>query len=163
MEEHDELYLMSLAAGILVGVIYRCMNVRSPASLVALVGLLGIFIGEQIVQVSKKLLREPSNASRLASSWVSVRPPSSVVVTPRRPTIQASAIWASVWSASIAILAISYAISRPRSESEPLAPRRRHLRESKHPSASISHIGLAGMDKWTIGKASSYVFVLSGA
>ena len=62
MEEHDELYLMSLAAGILVGVIYGCMNVRSPASLVALVGLLGIFIGEQIVQescsVSRRTLRD---------------------------------------------------------------------------------------------------------
>ncbi len=44
-----KIYLMSLGAGLLVGVIYSLINVRSPAPpVVALVGLLGILIGEQL-------------------------------------------------------------------------------------------------------------------
>ena len=43
-----KIYLMSLSVGVLVGVIYSLLNVRSPAPpVVALVGLLGILIGEQ--------------------------------------------------------------------------------------------------------------------
>ncbi|WP_080745178.1 XapX domain-containing protein [Cupriavidus necator] len=43
-------YIVSLAAGILVGVIYAVINVRSPAPpAIALVGLLGMLVGEQIV------------------------------------------------------------------------------------------------------------------
>ncbi len=42
-------YLVSLALGTLCGVIYGLFNVRSPAPpLVALVGLLGILVGEQL-------------------------------------------------------------------------------------------------------------------
>ena len=42
-------YLVSLALGTLCGVIYGLFNVRSPAPpLVALVGLLGILLGEQL-------------------------------------------------------------------------------------------------------------------
>ena len=42
-------YLAALAVGLLVGVIYGLLRVRSPAPpLVALVGLLGILIGEQV-------------------------------------------------------------------------------------------------------------------
>ncbi|HEY4081492.1 MAG TPA: DUF1427 family protein [Burkholderiaceae bacterium] len=42
-------YLIALAVGLLVGVIYALLRVRSPAPpLVALVGLLGILVGEQI-------------------------------------------------------------------------------------------------------------------
>lgn len=54
-------YLMSLGAGILVGVIYRLIDVRSPAPpVVALVGLLGILVGEQIPVVARSLwLKEP--------------------------------------------------------------------------------------------------------
>jgi XapX domain-containing protein len=52
-----KIYLVSLGAGVLVGVIYSLLNVRSPAPpLVALVGLLGILVGEQIVPVGKHLL-----------------------------------------------------------------------------------------------------------
>jgi XapX domain-containing protein len=44
-------YLVSLAAGVLIGVIYGLLNVRSPAPpYVALLGLLGILLGEQAVQ-----------------------------------------------------------------------------------------------------------------
>ena len=42
-------YCVSLAAGVLVGVIYALLQVRSPAPpIIALVGLLGMVLGEQI-------------------------------------------------------------------------------------------------------------------
>ena len=51
------LYLASLGAGMLVGVIYSLINVRSPAPpVVALVGLLGILVGEQVIPAGKQLL-----------------------------------------------------------------------------------------------------------
>ena len=41
-----KLYVLSLAAGLLVGIVYSLIQVRSPAPpLVALVGLLGILVG----------------------------------------------------------------------------------------------------------------------
>lgn len=52
-----KLYILSLAVGVLVGVIYALLSVRSPAPpVVALLGLLGILIGEQIVPVAKRVL-----------------------------------------------------------------------------------------------------------
>ena len=52
-----KIYLLSLGAGVLVGVIYSLLNVRSPAPpLVALVGLLGILVGEQIVPVVRQII-----------------------------------------------------------------------------------------------------------
>ena len=52
-----KVYLLSLCVGVLVGVIYSLLNVRSPAPpLVALVGLLGILVGEQIIPVGKQML-----------------------------------------------------------------------------------------------------------
>ncbi|MDX2211323.1 MAG: XapX domain-containing protein [Sphingopyxis sp.] len=52
-----KIYLVALGAGLLVGVIYGLMNVRSPAPpIVALVGLLGILVGEQVVPLGKRLL-----------------------------------------------------------------------------------------------------------
>jgi len=52
-----KVYLLSLGAGLPVAVIYYLLNVRSPAPpLVALVGLLGILVGEQIVPVGKLLI-----------------------------------------------------------------------------------------------------------
>jgi XapX domain-containing protein len=43
-------YLISLAAGILVGMIYGVLKVKSPAPpTIALVGLLGILVGEVFV------------------------------------------------------------------------------------------------------------------
>jgi len=45
-----KLYLISLAVGLLVGGLYSLLGVKSPAPpAVALVGLLGILIGEQAV------------------------------------------------------------------------------------------------------------------
>jgi XapX domain-containing protein len=41
-------YLLSLGAGVLVGMVYSPLSVRSPAPpVVALIGLLGILIGAQ--------------------------------------------------------------------------------------------------------------------
>jgi XapX domain-containing protein len=65
-------YLVSLAAGLLVGVIYNLLNVRSPAPpVIALIGLLGILVGEQVPPLVKSVwLKEP-----LALSWLhQVRP-----------------------------------------------------------------------------------------
>lgn len=49
-------YLISLGAGLLVGVVYSLLGVRSPAPpIVALIGLAGILIGEQLIPVAKRL------------------------------------------------------------------------------------------------------------
>jgi XapX domain-containing protein len=59
-------YIMSLSAGVLVGVIYSLLHVRSPAPpLVALVGLGGILIGEQVIPVVKQILAGAS----ISSAW----------------------------------------------------------------------------------------------
>ena len=61
-------YLVSLSAGLLVGIIYALLDVRSPAPpVIALVGLLGILLGEQIVPLAKRLL----GPERLTAAWVS--------------------------------------------------------------------------------------------
>ncbi len=60
-------YLLSLGAGLLIGVIYSALNVRSPAPpVIALVGLLGILAGEQIVPLAKKLL----SAEPITVGWL---------------------------------------------------------------------------------------------
>ncbi len=60
-------YVLSLALGLLVGVIYALFQVRSPAPpVIALVGLLGILLGEQIPPLLKSLVR-PQAA---ATSWL---------------------------------------------------------------------------------------------
>jgi XapX domain-containing protein len=60
------MYLLSLGAGVMVGVIYSLIDVRSPAPpLVALVGLLGILFGGQIIPVGKQMLA----GSALTVAW----------------------------------------------------------------------------------------------
>jgi len=60
-------YLLSLAIGLLVGVIYALFNVRSPAPpVIALVGLLGILLGEQLPSLAMKIV--PSDA--VPVSWL---------------------------------------------------------------------------------------------
>ena len=57
-------YLLSLGAGLLVGIIYSLLNVRSPAPpVIALVGLLGILIGEQALPVAKRLFADTTAAA----------------------------------------------------------------------------------------------------
>jgi XapX domain-containing protein len=52
-----KLYLLSLVCGLLVGVIYGLLGVRSPAPpVVALVGLLGILLGEQVVPLVQRVI-----------------------------------------------------------------------------------------------------------
>jgi XapX domain-containing protein len=62
-----KLYLFSLGAGLLVGIVYSLLNVRSPAPpVVALVGLLGILVGEQLIPFARTLIaKEPA-----AVSWI---------------------------------------------------------------------------------------------
>ncbi|GLK56838.1 XapX domain-containing protein [Methylopila capsulata] len=62
-----KMYLMAVGAGLLVGVIYSLLQVRSPAPpLVALVGLLGILVGEQIVPVGRQML----GGLGLQAAWI---------------------------------------------------------------------------------------------
>jgi XapX domain-containing protein len=67
-----KVYIISLVVGLLVGIIYALLHVRSPAPpVVALVGLLGILIGEQIPPLVKGLWRKEP----VAVSWLQqVRP-----------------------------------------------------------------------------------------
>ena len=60
-------YVLSFAVGLLVGVIYGVLNVRSPAPpVIALIGLFGILLGEQLVPLAKQLVsNEP-----ISSVWV---------------------------------------------------------------------------------------------
>lgn len=63
-------YLLSAAVGVLVGVIYALLDVRSPAPpVVALVGLLGILAGEQAVPIVKRWIsKEPISAAWLSQN-----------------------------------------------------------------------------------------------
>jgi XapX domain-containing protein len=50
-------YVLSLAAGLFVGGIYSLLGVKSPAPpMIALIGLLGILLGEQIVPIAKRVI-----------------------------------------------------------------------------------------------------------
>jgi XapX domain-containing protein len=60
-------YIVALALGVLVGVIYALFSVRSPAPpIIALVGLLGILAGEQLPSLAKRLLHREG----VATSWL---------------------------------------------------------------------------------------------
>src|ERR1700688_3695638 len=62
-----KMYVLSLGVGLLVGVIYGALNVRSPAPpVIALVGLLGILLGEQLVPFAKRLV----SSEPVSSAWV---------------------------------------------------------------------------------------------
>jgi XapX domain-containing protein len=79
-------YLISLLMGLTVGVVYGLVHVRSHAPpMIALVGLLGMLLGKQAVDLvryqvapsSKSWMQRPSdNGRRLADSAVERRPPS---------------------------------------------------------------------------------------
>ena len=58
-------YLLSLLVGIGVGVAYALLGIRSPAPpLVALVGLLGIVLGEQaVLYVKARVADRPTAAT----------------------------------------------------------------------------------------------------
>ena len=49
-------YILSLGAGLLVGIVYSLLGVRSPAPpVIALVGLAGILLGEQALPLLKRV------------------------------------------------------------------------------------------------------------
>jgi XapX domain-containing protein len=84
-----KIYLLSAGAGLLVGIIYSLLNVRSPAPpLVALVGLLSILVGEQVIPVGKQVL----SGSGLAAAWRQAQcAPHIFGLLPGRPTDAAAA------------------------------------------------------------------------
>lgn len=52
-----KVYLISLGVGLLVGAIYGLLSVRSPAPpVIALLGLLGMLLGEQAVVIGKRVM-----------------------------------------------------------------------------------------------------------
>ncbi|WP_438039835.1 XapX domain-containing protein [Sorangium sp. So ce128] len=63
-----KLYLVSLGVGVLVGTLYSVLNVRAPAPpIVALIGLCGMLLGEQVGPAARRLLAgEP-----LSAAWFS--------------------------------------------------------------------------------------------
>ncbi|HEX2889971.1 XapX domain-containing protein [Vineibacter terrae] len=62
-----KMYVVALAAGGLVGIIYGLLDVRSPAPpVVALVGLLGMLAGEQVVPLAKRLI----SGQPITAAWV---------------------------------------------------------------------------------------------
>ena len=57
-------YLLSLVVGLLIGVIYALLQVRSPAPpVIALMGLLGILLGEQIPPLIKRWIHPDAVAT----------------------------------------------------------------------------------------------------
>jgi XapX domain-containing protein len=67
-----KIYLIGLAMGLAVGIFYGLLHVRSPAPpVVALLGLLGILIGEQVPPLVRHLFTETT----ARTSWLQqVRP-----------------------------------------------------------------------------------------
>jgi XapX domain-containing protein len=84
-----KMYVLALAVGILVGIIYGLLDVRSPAPpVVALVGLLGMLIGEQVIPVAKRLVA----GHPITTAWVkSDCVPHVFGPLPARPAAQAEA------------------------------------------------------------------------
>jgi XapX domain-containing protein len=62
-----KLYVISFLAGLLVGGIYSAMGVRSPAPpIVALIGLLGMLLGAQVVPFAQRWM----HGERPSLSWL---------------------------------------------------------------------------------------------
>ncbi len=65
-----KIYVVSFGAGLLVGVVYSLLDVRSPAPpVVALIGLLGILLGEQIIPVGRQMITGTS----IRTAWQQMR------------------------------------------------------------------------------------------
>jgi XapX domain-containing protein len=61
-----KIYVVSLLAGVLAGALYAVIGVRSPAPpVVALIGLLGMLLGEQGIALGKRL----AAGHQLTSAW----------------------------------------------------------------------------------------------
>lgn len=82
-------YLLSAAAGLLVGVVYALLQVRSPAPpVIALVGLLGILMGEQLPPLARQLWQRGHSTQAFLQHQVR---PHMFGELPRRTTAAASA------------------------------------------------------------------------
>jgi XapX domain-containing protein len=69
-------YLLSLGIGLLVGVIYSLFGVKSPAPpVIALMGLLGILAGEQLLPLGKHLLHRASEVPQQQPATPRDQPP----------------------------------------------------------------------------------------
>jgi XapX domain-containing protein len=65
-----KVYLVSFGAGLLVGVVYSLLDVRSPAPpVIALIGLLGILLGEQVIPVGRQMIAGTS----IRTAWQHMR------------------------------------------------------------------------------------------
>jgi len=65
-----KVYLLSFGAGLLVGVLYSVLNVRSPAPpVVALIGLLGILPAEQIIPGGRQRIA----GRAISTAWQQMR------------------------------------------------------------------------------------------
>ena len=65
-----KIYVVSFGAGLLVGVVYSLLDVRSPAPpVVALIGLLGILLGEQLLPVGRQMIAGTS----IHTAWQQMR------------------------------------------------------------------------------------------
>ena len=70
-------YLASLAMGLVVGAAYAIVHVRSPAPpLIALLGLLGMVLGEQAIDMAKRHFAPPAQTA--------IHQPSGDVPAPRQ-------------------------------------------------------------------------------
>jgi XapX domain-containing protein len=59
-------YLLSLGVGLLIGLIYSLLHVRSPAPpVIALAGLFGILAGEQIAPLASQYLFKTDTADSI--------------------------------------------------------------------------------------------------
>ena len=97
-----KMYIVSLAAGVLVGLIYGFLNVRSPAPpIIALVGLLGILVGEQLPPLIRQLWQQ--DQSRVSwtltdRSWFSKALPNMLSV--KNPSsMRGKSVRTSIWRA----------------------------------------------------------------
>ena len=62
-------YLVSLLMGLVVGAAYSLVHVRSPAPpMIALVGLFGMVLGQQALDMAKRRLAPPAQTSIQRSS-----------------------------------------------------------------------------------------------
>lgn len=91
-----KIFLVSICTGVLVGVIYAVLNVKSPAPpVVALLGLLGMLAGEQAVPLVKRIWhKEPVTAAwwrqECLPKMTGVAPKSIVAAT--QPAVPPSAV-----------------------------------------------------------------------
>ena len=70
-------YLISLGAGLVVGLLYYLVRVQSPAPpLIALAGLLGIVIGEHAIPFVRAQIRTPDAQTQSAPPAASSKPTS---------------------------------------------------------------------------------------